>query len=118
MKAKRIVSFILTMLMIFNIVVFSASAKTVDKAQTGSVTVEVTTYDELKKFLYNSPNGEILVLQNDIVVEDNQNDYELVVGTWSDCTLDLNGYTIIRKTRGIDSCLVEIKEGSELTILD
>ena len=43
MKTKRIVSFILTMLMIFNIVVFSASAKTVDKAQTGSITVEVTT---------------------------------------------------------------------------
>ena len=118
MKAKRIVSFILTMLMIFNIVVFSASAKTVDKAQTASITVEVTTYDELKKFLYNSPNGEILVLQNDIVVEDNQNDYELVVGTWSDCTLDLNGYTIIRKTRGIDACLIEVKEGAYFTIVD
>lgn len=118
MTIKRIISLMLAMLLVLNIAVFSASAYNSEVVQTGSIAVEITSYEQLKKLIYNSPNGEIYVLQNDIVVEDSVNDAELVVGTFSDCKLDLNGYTLLRKTRGLDSCLIEIKEGGSLTILD
>ena len=89
MKTKKIVSLILALLMILNVAVLSAGAKTTDVSQTGGISVEVKTYDELKRFLYNSPNGELYVLQNDIVVEDNENDNTIEISSFTDCKLDL-----------------------------
>ena len=118
MKAKKLLSITLSVLMILNVVVLSAGAKSVDNSQTGVYTVEVTTYEQLKNLLYNSPNGETFVLQNDIIVDDNKNDNEIVVSGLTDCTLDLNGYTLSRSTRGIDNCLINVAQDAFFAIAD
>ena len=115
---KRILSLFLCLAIMLSLsVAVSAQEKDVADTKEGYI-VPVNSYAELKNYLYNSPNGEIYVLQNDIVVEDSENEVSLVVGTFSDCKIDLNGYTLLRKTRGLDSTLIEIKEGGSLTVLD
>ena len=118
MKTKRIVSFILTMLLLLNVVVISTSAKTMDVAKTGSIAVEITSYEQLKNELYNAPNGDIFVLKNDIIVDDNENDNTIQVSGLTKCTLDLNGYTLKRSTRGIDNCLIQVMSGAEFSVVD
>ncbi len=117
MNIKRFICVLLSLIMMMTMVQFSAFATDVDYAETGFA-VEVTTYKQLKDFLYNSPNGELYVLKNDIVVDDNENDNEIVVGAFSRCSLDLNGYTLSRTTRGIDNCLINVNSGAEFTVYD
>lgn len=94
------------------------SAKECEVAQTASATINVTDYEQLKDLIYNSPNDETYVLQNDIIVDDNQNDNTLIVGNFTDCTLDLNGYTLSRTTRGIDNCLIQVNSGASFFVYD
>ena len=117
MTVKRIVSLVMVLMLCLSAVSFSGTASVVDKAQTG-YQIDVTTYDQLKNLLYNSPNGETYVLQNDIIIEDNTNDKTLIVGSLSECTIDLNGYTLGRTTRGIDNCLIRVNDGAEFVIKD
>ena len=118
MKTRRIISLIMTILFLINLVVISTGAKTTELSHTDNVTVEITSYEQLQTLLSNSPNGEKLVLQNDIILDDNKNDNELIVGFFTDCTLDLNGYTLGRTTRGIDSCLINVKDGATFEVTD
>lgn len=118
MKPKRIVSLFFALFMVLNIAVVSVNAKNTEIKQTCSFVVEVTSYEELKELIYNSPNGERFVLQNDIIVEDNKNDNSIVISGFTDCTLDLNGYTLSRSTRGIDNCLIQVLSGAYLDVED
>ena len=118
MTIKRIISLMLAMLLVLNLAMLSVSAYDSELVQTGSIAVEITSYEQLKKLIYNSPNGELYVLQNDIIVEDNKNDNEIVVGSFTDCTLDLNGYTLSRTTRGIDSCLINVTQTAVFSVVD
>ena len=118
MKLKRLISLMLTMLLVLNLAVLSVGAYNSELVQTGSIAVEITSYEQLKELIYNSPNEELYVLQNDIIVEDNENDNEIVVGSFTDCTLDLNGYTLSRTTRGIDSCLINVTQTAVFSVVD
>ena len=118
MKTKRMVSIILTMLLLLNVVVLSTSARTTDVAQTSSIAVEIETYEQLKSELYNAPNGDTFVLKNDIIVDDNKNDNTIVVSGLTKCTLDLNGHTLSRSTRGIDNCLIHVMSEAEFSVVD
>ncbi len=117
---KRIISLLLCILMLIGMVSvqsFTASAKECEVADTG-YQILITDYEQLKNLLYNSPNGERYVLQNDIIVNDNENDNTLVVGSFTRCTLDLNGYTLSRTTRGIDECLIRVNDGAYFYVED
>ncbi len=117
---KRVISMILCFMMLVGMVsaqCFSVSAKESEVADT-SYQIFVTSYQQLKNLLYNSPNGERYVLQNDIIVEDNENDNALVVSAFTNCTLDLNGYTLSRSTRGIDNCLIQVNDGAYFYVED
>lgn len=118
MKTKKILSIILVILLLINAVVLSVGAKDADISQTGDTEIQVTSYQQLKNYLYNSPNWERYVLQNDIFVDDNTNDNTLIVGSFTRCSIDLNGYTLSRSTRGIDSCLIYVNDGAQLEIYD
>lgn len=115
---KKSVAIILAVILLMNCFTILVSAQSIDLAQTGGYIVEVTSYEQLKEEVYNSPNGSIYVLKNDIIVEDNDNDNEIVVGILSSCTLDLNGYTLSRSTRGIDNCLINVINGAQFTVID
>lgn len=118
---KRTLSMVLCILiMLSSLSMTSAvvSAKENSVAQTSGFAVPVSTYEELKNLLYNAPNGEVFVLQNDIVVEDNKNDNTIVLSSFTRCTLDLNGYVLSRMTRGIDNCLMKVDSGAEFTVID
>lgn len=117
---KRVLSLILCFLMLAGMVFaqsFSVSAKESELADTG-YQIFVTDYQQLKNLLYNSPNGERYVLQNDIIVNDNENDNTLIVGSSTSCTLDLNGYILSRSTRGIDECLIRVNDGADFYVED
>lgn len=117
---KRLLSIILCILLVaisVSALTVSVSAKDVDVADAG-YQIFITDYQQLKNLLNNSQNGEYLILQNDIIVEDNDNDNTLVLGPLSNCTLDLNGYTLSRTTRGVDGCLIQAKSGSVFNIVD
>ncbi len=117
---KRILSVILCVLVVvssISMLLTSVSAKEVEVADTG-YQIFVTSYEQLKKLLYNSPNDEKYILQNDIIVNDNDNDNTLVVGAFTRCTLDLNGYTLSRSTRGIDNCLIQVDDGANFYVED
>lgn len=110
---KKLFSFLLVFVMVFMCIMpITTSATALEVAD--AYEVKITTYEELVKYLYNSPNGERYVLQNDIIVSDNKNDYEIVVSAFSDCTLDLNGHTLYRGTRGIDTTLIKTQTDSPL----
>ena len=117
MMLKRILSLLIVFLLAFGSITLYASAQNTYVAQTG-YQVDITSYEQLKNLIYNSPNGETYVLQNDIIIEDNTNDKTLIVGSFSDCTIDLNGYTLGRTTRGIDNCLIRVNDGAEFVIKD
>ncbi len=117
MKFTKILCVVMTLLMLISMLQLSAFASVVDVATT-KYAIEVTSYDQLKNLLYNSPNGELFVLANDIIVEDNDNDNEIIVGASTNCTLDLNGYTLKRTTRGIDSCLIKVNSGANFDVAD
>ncbi|MBE6824186.1 MAG: hypothetical protein E7513_02450 [Ruminococcaceae bacterium] len=109
---KRMLSVILCILFVvcsMSTLSTLVSAKEVEVANTG-YQIFVTSYEQLKNLIYNSPNGERYVLQNDIIVNDNENDNTLVVGSFTRCTLDLNGYTLSRSTRGVDNCLIRVND--------
>ncbi len=117
---KRVLSLILCFLMLAGMVFaqsFSVSAKESELADTG-YQIFVTDYQQLKNLLYNSPNDERYVLQNDIIVNDNENDNTLIVGSFTSCTLDLNGYILSRSTRGIDECLIKVNDGADFYVED
>ncbi|MBQ8860809.1 MAG: dockerin type I repeat-containing protein [Ruminococcus sp.] len=118
MKLKRIISLLLVLMLVFSIAVVSANAQDTELTQTNGFVVEITSYEQLKELIYNSPNGDLYVLKNDIIVDDNDNDNEIVVSGFSKCTLDLNGYTFSRATRGIDNCLINVQHEAEFTIID
>ena len=118
MKVKRLVSLIIALLLMLSVTVVSAGAQNIDLVQTNGVAVEITSYEQLKELIYNSPNGECFVLQNDIVVDDNKNDNTIVVSSFTDCMLDLNGYTLSRATRGIDNCLINVLSDANFSIID
>ncbi len=117
---KKLMSMILCILIaVSSIPMLSTlvSAKECEVANTG-YQIFVTSYEQLKNLIYNSPNGEKYFLQNDIIVDDNENDNTLVVGGSTCCTLDLNGYTLSRSTRGIDNCLIRVNDGASFYVKD
>ena len=117
---KRILSVVLSALVLvssFSMLSTLVSAKECEVAETG-YQIFVTSYEQLKNLLYNSPNGERYVLQNDIIVDDNENDNTITVGSFTNCTLDLNGYTLSRSTRGIDNCLIRVNDGTYFYVED
>ncbi len=117
---KRLLSVILCILIVvgsISMLSILVSAKEREVANTG-YQIFVTSYEQLKSLIYNSPNGERYVLQNDIIVDDNKNDNTLVVSAFTNCTLDLNGYTLSRSTRGIDNCLIRVNDGAYFYVDD
>ena len=116
---KKVLCAVLSIVIVVSMLQVTAFAATVDSCETSDAfVVEVTTYDQLKELIYNSPNGDVFVLQNDIIVEDNSNDNTIVVSGFTDCIIDLNGYTLSRTTRGIDNCLMIVNSGAKLVICD
>ena len=69
MKFTKILCVVMTFLMLVSMLQLSAFASVVDVTTT-EYAVNVTSYEQLKSLLYNSPNGELFVLANDIIVED------------------------------------------------
>ena len=119
MKIKKFLSIFLCVVIILSCFGIMTNAAQLNGVSTqNGHEVNITTYEELKSALKNSPNGEVYVLQNDIIVEDNTNDRTIIVGALTDCTLDLNGYTLSRTTRGIDNCLISVDSGADFTIVD
>ncbi len=117
---KKLLSVVLSVLVLvssFSMLSTLVSAKECEVAQTG-YQIYITDYEQLKNLLYNSPNGERYILQNDIFVDDNTNDNTIIVGSFSRCSLDLNGYTLSRTTRGIDNCLIYVNSGASFDVYD
>ncbi|MBQ2971184.1 MAG: dockerin type I repeat-containing protein [Ruminococcus sp.] len=117
---KRLLSVILCILIVvgsFSMLSTLVSAKEIGLAQTG-YQILVTDYQQLKNLLYNSQNGEYLILQNDIIIDDNDNDNELILSLFTNCALDLNGYTLSRSTRGVDACLIRVNNGANFYVYD
>ena len=98
--------------------IFSADAYSGDVAKTSARTVEITTYEQLVNYAKNAQSDVVYVLANDIYQKDNQNDFEVVVDSWSHFTLDLNGYSISRITTGNDVTLFRIKSSGYMKIMD
>ena len=118
MKTKRIVSVILAVFVLLNVVTFSVGAKNSEITQTGNNVVEITSYEQLRNCAQNAQQNVRYVLANDIEQDDNKNDMEIVVGSLSEFTLDLNGYSINRSTKGNDNTLFRIKNGGYMKIMD
>ena len=78
----------------------------------------VSTYEDLEKTTdYNWPYRH-LRLSGDIIVSDSQNDRELFFNGTEPVIIDLNGYTIERNARSLDTSLFYVQNGAKLTILD
>ncbi len=114
---KSLCLLIVLMMLLSTMLSTAVSAKECEVAQTG-YQIFVTDYEQLKNLIYNSPNDERYVLQNDIIVEDNTNDNTLIVSPFTRCTLDLNGYTLSRSTRGIDNYLIRVDDGADFYVED
>lgn len=117
MKIKKVLAFIVCLIMLFNVIPVSAVEVDTSVSQ-DSGDIMVTSYDQLKNLMYNTNLNTRLMLANDIIVTDNTNDNTLVVSSFSGCNLDLNGYTLSRTTRGIDNCLIKVDSGGTLIISD
>ena len=78
----------------------------------------VSTYEELEKATDFNWSHRYLRLTEDIVVSDRENDKELVFNGAKSVIIDLNGHTIQRTTKSLDTCLFHLRNGAVLTILD
>lgn len=127
MKTKmRLMSLTTAILMVLTLVVYlpygviSANAQ---GAGTENDPIIVTTYDELRAAMDMSAvtkagTKRFVKLGNDITSEDSQNDYNLLMisPVETEVTLDLNGHSISRICRSIDTAFIQLGEstGSDL----
>ena len=115
---KRMISFILCLFLVAGMIPASVSAKDVDSYNIGGNVYEIHNYEELRNYAAQGLTNVTFVLVDDIVQEDNKNDYEIVVDRQSRITLDLNGHSIKRNTRGIDEGLFVLKSDTYMCVTD
>ncbi len=106
---KKILSVLLSLIIVIGVVPMSVSAKEIDDTNSVGVGVYIYTYEQLKDYAYLAQPHNTFILANDIVQDDNTNDNEVVVENIASFSLDLNGHSITRTTRGIDEALFIVK---------
>ncbi len=116
---KRIFSLILCVLIFAASAVFTVSSAQKETASAGETNVYyIETYEQLINYAKNAQSGCLYVLNADIEQIDNKNELEIVIPAFSHFSLDLNGYSIKRETRGTDTTLFFIKDGGYMKIMD
>ncbi len=119
MKKIRILSVLLSFMVIISSLSFGVSAKETEFAPSGEAPVYyLETYEQLKNLAYTAQSDCRYILNDNIYQEDNLNDMEIVIPAGASFNLDLNGYTIQRATLGNDSTLFRIKSDGVMTIKD
>jgi len=78
----------------------------------------IETYEQLKNHASKAQAGYRYILNDDIIQEDNVNDFEIVIPSGACFNLDLNGYSIKRITQGNDCALFRIRSDAAMVIYD
>ena len=114
---RRIFKYLLLFLLVFIFANSSAKAE-------GALSFDpdgywrVSTYEELEKATDYNWSHRWIRLTEDIIVSDSKNDRELFFNGTESVIIDLNGHTIQRTTRSLDTSLFHLMNGASLTILD
>ena len=78
----------------------------------------IWSYDQLRTVAQSAKYQVRYRLATDIVQTDSENNLGIEVAGDASLSLDLNGYTLSRKTASLDSALFIVKDGSTLNIYD